>query len=373
MPVQVWDYRAEYAAERDEILAAVDEVFRSGRLILGERVRAFESELASYCGVGSGVGVNSGTDALVLALRAFGLRDGDEVITVSNTAIPTVSAIVTAGGVPRFVDIDPRTYLMDVGTLEGSVTPRTRCLLPVHLFGQCVDMAAVNRVAARHGLRVLEDCAQSTGAEQHGRRAGAMSDVAAFSFYPTKILGGYGDGGMVITDDERLAAEVRRLRMYGTEGKYYAEEHGYNSRLDEVHAAILSAKLRRLPAYIERRRQLARRYDERLASTGLQLPATAPGNRHAYYLYVVRHPARDRIIQELAARDIVVNISYPWPIHTMRAYAHLGCVEGSLPETERAAREIFSLPMYPSLTDAEQERVCDALLEICSAIEVSRA
>lgn len=373
MPIQVWDYRGEYAIERDEILAAVDEVFRSGRLILGERVRAFENELASYCGVASGVGVNSGTDALVLALRALGLREGDEVITVSNTAIPTVSAIVTAGGVPRFVDIDARTYLMDVQALEAAVTPRTRCLLPVHLFGQCVDMAAVNTVAARHGLRVLEDCAQSTGAEQQGSQAGAMSDVAAFSFYPTKILGGYGDGGMVVTGDEPLAARVRRLRMYGTEGRYYADEHGYNSRLDEVHAAILSVKLRRLPAYIERRRRLALRYEERLASTGLQLPETAPGNRHAYYLYVVRHPNRDRIIQELAARGIVVNISYPWPIHRMPAYAHFGYAEGSLPETERAAREIFSLPMYPSLTDADQERVCEALQEICSTLEVSRA
>lgn len=373
MPIQVWDYRQEYEVERDEILAAVDEVFRSGRLILGERVRAFEAELAAYCGAGHGVGVNSGTDALVLALRALGIRDGDQVITVSNTAIPTVSAIVTAGGVPRFVDIDPRTYLMDVGQLEAAVTPRTRCILPVHLFGQCVDMTAVKAVAAPHGLRVLEDCAQSTGAEFAGRRAGALADVAAFSFYPTKILGGYGDGGMVVTSDEKLAAHVRRLRMYGSDGRYYADEHGYNSRLDEVHAAILQRKLRRLPEYIERRRELARRYDQFLAATGLQLPETGAGNFHSYYLYVVRHPSRDRIVQELAARDILVNISYPWPIHTMRAYQHFGSREGSLPETERAAREIFSLPMYPSLTNDEQDRVCEALHAICSALEAQGA
>jgi aminotransferase EvaB len=373
MPIQVWDYRQEYEVERDEILAAVDEVCRSGRLILGERVRAFERELAAWCGVAHGVGVNSGTDALVLALRVLGVGGGDEVITVSNTAIPTVSAIVTAGGLPRFVDIDPQTYLMDVSRLEAAVTRRTRCILPVHLFGQCVDMAAMNGVAARHGLSVLEDCAQSIGAEQTGQRAGAMSHIAAFSFYPTKVLGGYGDGGMVITADERLADHLRRLRMYGTEGKYYAEEHGYNSRLDELHAAILLCKLQRLPAYLVRRRELARRYDERLASTGLTLPAVAAGNRHAYYLYVVSHPARDRIIRELAARDIVVNVSYPWPIHTMPAYAHLGYAAGSLPETERAAREIFSLPMYPSLTDAEQDRVCDVLQEICPPREAPRA
>ena len=369
MPIQVWDYRQEYEQERDEILAAVDEVFRSGRLILGDRVRALEEQLAASCGAGFGVGVNSGTDALVLGLRALGIGEGDEVITVSNTAIPTVSAIVTAGGVPRFVDIDPATYLMDPAQLEAAVTPRTRCILPVHLFGQCVDMDAVRAAASAHGLRVLEDCAQSTGAEFNGRRAGSMGDAAAFSFYPTKILGGYGDGGMVVTDDAALAARVRRLRMYGSEGRYYAEEHGYNSRLDEVQAAILLRKLARLPAYIERRRELARRYDRLLAGTGLQLPVTAPGNVHAYYLYVVRHPARDRIMQALAARDVVVNVSYPWPIHTMRAYAHVGYAEGSLPQTERAAREIFSLPLYPTLTDAEQDRVCDALHAICSTLE----
>ena len=370
MAIQVWDYRREYELERDEILAAVDQVCRSGRLILGERVREFEAEFAAYCRVGHGVGVNSGTDALVLALHALDLEDGDEVITTSNTAIPTVSAIVTAGGVPRFVDIDPATYLMDVSQLEAAITTRTRCIIPVHLFGQCVDMDAVRAVASKHGVRLLEDCAQSTGAESAGRRAGSMSDVAAFSFYPTKVLGGYGDGGMVVTADEALAARVRRLRMYGTEKQYYAEEHGYNSRLDELHAAILRAKLRRLEGYIERRRELARRYDERLASTALTLPATRPGNAHVYYLYVVRHPARDRIMQELAARDIFVNVSYPWPIHLMRGYAHLGYPAGSLPVTERAAREIFSLPLYPSLAAAEQDRVCDALQEICSTLEV---
>jgi aminotransferase EvaB len=261
---------------------------------------------------------------------------------------------------------------MDVSRLEEAITARTRCILPGHLFGQCVDMDALKAVSARHGVKTLEDCAQSTGAEFRGRRAGSMSDVAAFSFYPTKILGGYGDGGMVVTSDEALASHVRRLRMYGTEGRYYAQEHGYNSRLDEVQAAILQRKLRRLPAYIARRREIAQRYDRLLAGCGLQLPATAPENHHAYYLYVVRHPARDRIVKELASRDIIVNVSYPWPIHTMRGYAQFGYVEGSLPETEAAAREILSLPMYPSLTDADQDRVCEALDAICSTLGAAR-
>ena len=368
MAIQVWDYRAEYEAEREDILAAIEQVARSGRLILGESVRGFESELAAYSGAGHGVGVGSGTEALVLALRALGIQPGDEVITTSNTAIPTVSAIVTAGGTPRYVDIEPDTYLMDVAQLDAVITERTRCIIPVHLFGQCVAMDRVRAVADRHGIAVLEDCAQATGTEHAGRRAGSLSEVAAFSFYPTKVLGGYGDGGMVVTSDEALAARVRRLRMYGTDGRYFADEHGYNSRLDELHAEILRRKLRRLDAYIERRRALARRYDAALADSGLQLPVTAPGNHHVYYLYVVRHPARDAILRELAARDILVNVSYRWPIHTMPAYAHSDYPEGSLPETEQAAQEIFSLPMYPSLTDAEQDRVCEALLGILRTI-----
>jgi aminotransferase EvaB len=366
MAIPVWDYRSEYEAERDDVLAAVDHVLRSGRLILGDSVRAFERELAAYCGVSYGVGVNSGTDALVLALRALDVRPGDEVITTSNTAIPTVSAIVTAGATPRFVDIDPATYLMDTSRLEAAVTPRTRCLMPVHLFGQCAGMDAVQAVADRHRLAVVEDCAQSTGAERHGRRAGSMSLMSAFSFYPTKILGAYGDGGMVLTQDEALAARLRRLRVYGTEKIYYAEEHGYNSRLDELHAEILRRKLRRIERSIERRQDLARRYDEQLRESDLILPATLSGNRHVYHLYVVRHPARDAIIAALAEKGISVGIHYPWPIHTMRAYAQFGEGEGSLPVTEQAAREIFSLPMYPSLSDNDQDRVCEALRMILS-------
>ena len=247
----MWDYRAEYEEERADILAAVDEVMRSGRLILGPSVRSLEQELAAYAGVRHGVGVNSGTDALTLALRALGIQAGDEVITTSNTAIPTVSAIVSAGATPRFVDIEADTYLMDVARLEAAITARTRCILPVYLFGQCADMDTVQAVAGRHGVPILEDCAQSTGAEYLGRRAGSMSRVAAFSFYPTKILGAYGDGGMVLTSDDALAARLRRLRVYGTDKTYYAEEHGYNSRLDEIQAEILRRKLRRIDRYIE--------------------------------------------------------------------------------------------------------------------------
>lgn len=364
MSIPVWDYRREYEQYRDGILAAVDKVFRSGRLILGESVRNFEQTFSAYCGVGHGVGVNSGTDALFLALKALGIKDGDEVITVANTAVPTVSAIVSAGGAPRFVDIDPETYLMDVTQLEKALTTKTRCVLPVHLYGQCVNMDTVMAFAEEHGLTVLEDCAQSAGALYKGRKSGSLGHAAAFSFYPTKTLGGYGDGGMVVTDGQPVADKVRRLRMYGMEGTYYAEEHGYNSRLDEVQAEILTFKLKYLDNSIARRRQLAANYQRRLQGSGLGLPTEEAQNYHAYYVYVVRHPDRDRIIEQLKNWNIFVNISYPWPISTMRGYAGLGYKEGDLPVTETMAKQILSLPMYPTLTDEEQAIVCQALEEI---------
>lgn len=364
MAIQVWDCRKEFEAEREDIIDAVTKVFESGRLILGPSVKAFEGAFASYCGVAHGIGVNSGTDALFLGLKALDIGPGDEVITVSNTAIPTVAAIVATGATPRFVDIEPRTYLMDTSQLEGAITGRTKCILPVHLFGQCVNMQAVNAIAAKHSLKVLEDCAQCTGAMQNGRKAGSMSYLSAWSFYPTKILGTYGDGGMVVTNDPGLAKRLRRLRMYGTDGTYYSVEHGYNSRLDELHAEILLRKLPRLESYVARRRELAARYDQALRDSGLILPVAPPENHHAYYVYVARHPQRDRIMQQLSKREITVNVSYPWPIHTMRGYSFLGGREGDLPVTEAAAKEIFSLPMYPALSNSEQDFVCDSLIRI---------
>ncbi len=367
MAIRVWSYLEEYEAEKSEIHEAIDTVLGSGSLILAGEVTAFEEEFARYCGVGHGVGVSNGTDALFLALKALGVSEGDEVVTVSNTAVPTVSAIVSAGARPRFVDIDSRSYLMDCAKVEAAINERTRFILPVHLYGQCVDMSSLREIATRHGLKIVEDCAQSHGAGHAGRRAGSMSDAAAFSFYPTKLLGGYGDGGMVLTSDQNTMENLRRLRFYGMDGSYYAREHGYNSRLDELHAAILRKKLAHLDTYIARRREIARRYDELLADTSLVLPKTAPGNEHAYYLYVVRHPRRDAIISELASREIMVNVSYPCPIHTMAAYEAFGEGTGSLPVTEAAAEEIFSLPMYPALSNEQQRVVVDALRDLAPA------
>ncbi|MFC9087293.1 DegT/DnrJ/EryC1/StrS family aminotransferase [Nocardiopsis dassonvillei] len=369
MAIQVWDYLPEYEKEREDIMDAVGQVFRSGRLVLGESVRRFEEEFAAYHGVSHSVSVDNGTNAVKLALQALGVGRGDEVITVSNTAAPTVVAIDGVGATPVFVDVRESDYLMDVEQAESAITSRTRALLPVHLYGQCVDMAPLEEIAARYGLPVIEDCAQAHGARHHTRLAGSMGDAAAFSFYPTKVLGAYGDGGAVLTSREEVRRRLRRLRYYGMEERYYVvDTPGHNSRLDEVHAEILRRKLRRLDDYVAGRQAVARRYAEALGDSGLELPRVAVGNDHVYYVYVVRHPQRDRIIEELKRYDILLNISYPWPVHTMSGFDHLGIARGSLPVTERLADEIFSLPMYPSLPERVQDRVIEALLEVLATL-----
>lgn len=363
--VNVWDYRREYDELRDEILSAVDRVFRSGRLILGKEGEKFEREMADFVGASGAVGVNSGTDAIFIALAAVGVGAGDEVITVPNTAVPTVSAICTLGARPVFVDVREDDYLMDVGLVEAAITSRTKAIVPVHLYGQCVDMDALMAVAQKHDLKVVEDCAQSQGALYKGRQSGSIGHASAFSFYPTKLLGGYGDGGMVVSSDETAIKLARSLRFYGMETAYYSERHGYNSRLDELQAAILSLKLPRVNEWILRRREIATRYCSGLAGSGLTTPKENAHSRHAYYVYVVEHPTdRDGVLERLEQRGINCNVSYRWPIHIMRGYAGLGYGEGAFPIAEAKARRIFSLPMYPHLTDAEVDWIISAVHEV---------
>lgn len=364
MSIKVWDYLEEYTEERTEILEAVDRVFKSGTLVLGSSVANFEKEFSQYCESTYGIGVDNATNGIFLSLKALGIENGDEVVTVSNTAVPTVSAIVQAGATPRFVDVCATTGLMNVALLEEAITSRTKCIIPVHLYGQCVDMDPLISLARSKNIHVLEDCSQAHGAKYHGRRAGSIGDLGVFSFYPTKPLGGYGDGGLITTSNPALDAKLRSLRFYGMKGVYYAEEAGYNSRLDEVHAEILRGKLKRLDSYIARRRTLSNRYHSLLAQSSLSLPRELDGNSHVFYVYVVQHSSRDHIVAELKKNEIFVNISYPWPIHTMRGYASLGYKEGDLPVTEMLAKRIFSLPMYPNLTFAQQDRVCEVLLKI---------
>lgn len=363
MNIKPWGYIMEFEIEKEEILSAIEEVLNSGTLILGEKVRNFEKEYAAYCEVKHGVGVDNGTNALFLALKALNIGTGDEVITVSNTAVATVSAIVSAGARPVFTDIAEDTLLMDVTKIERVITSKTKCIMPVHLFGCSAEMDEIGRIAKKYNLKIIEDCAQSHGATYKGKKAGSFSDIAATSFYPTKILGTYGDGGMAMTNDERLYQKLKRLRFYGLGNKYNSLEHGYNCRLDEIHAAILLKKFNHLDKYIARRRTLAERYTALLSGTSLILPVEPSGVRHAFYLYVLRHPSRDIILDELKRKRIFFNIHYPLPIHLMDAYKYLGYKKGDLPITEKIAGEIFSLPIYPSLSDEAQLYICNTLIE----------
>ena len=370
MTTRVWSYLPEYEKERTDLLDAVETVFESGQLILGASVRRFEEEYAAYHGGGRCTGVDNGTNAVKLGLQALGVGPGDEVITVSNTAAPTVLAIDGTGATPVFVDVREEDFLMDTTQVAAAITSRTKALLPVHLYGQCVSMEPLRQLAGRHGLAILEDCAQSHGARQHGRLAGTMGDAAAYSFYPTKVLGAYGDGGAVLTRSDETDRILRRMRYYGMEETYHVvATPGHNSRLDEVQAELLRRKLGRLDEYIAARNTVAERYAQGLAGVpGLVLPATAPGNDHVYYLYVVRHPRRDEILARLRKHDILLNVSYPWPVHTMIGFRHLGYAAGSLPVTERLATEIFSLPMYPSLPIEVQDRTIGALREVIAGL-----
>jgi aminotransferase EvaB len=357
-----WDYRREYDELREEILAAVDRVFKSGKLILGPEGVAFERDMANYVGVSGGVGVNSGTDAIYIALAAVGITAGDEAITVPNTAVPTVSAIQILGARPVFVDIRADDFLMDVDQIEAAITPRTRAIVPVHLYGQCVDLDPLMAVARRHGLKVVEDCAQSQGSLYRNRQAGSTGDASTFSFYPTKLLGGYGDGGMVLSDDQAVVSLARSLRFYGMEETYYAERHGYNSRLDEVQAAILALKLPRVEGWISRRREIASRYRQGFSGSGLKMPKENDYGRHVYHLFVVETLGdRDATLARIEARGLSCGVQYRWPIHLMRGYQDLGYRAGQFPVAEKKAQQIFSLPIYPHLKDEEVDEIIEAV------------
>ncbi len=360
--------QAQYLAHKTEIDAAVSGVLERGWYILGKEVRQFEAEFAAYLGVGFAVGVGSGTEALNVALAACGIGPGDEVITVAHTAVATVAAVELCGATPVLVDIEREHYTLDPRRLERAITPRTKAIVPVHLYGLPADLDPILSVAQKHGLRVIEDCAQAHGALYQGRRVGSFGALACFSFYPTKNLGAFGDGGMVVTNDPALAERARLLREYGWAERYVSHLRGWNSRLDELQAAVLRVKLRHLDADNAARARLAEKYDEQLANTGLTLPTGRPEATHAYHLYVVRTARRDELQTFLKARGVGALVHYPVPVHLQPAYA--GRLPGSadLPETERAAREVLSLPMYPELTEAEQQVVVEAVRAFCQDI-----
>ena len=354
---------AQYRRYQAEIDQAIHRVLDSGWYILGEEVRAFEAEFAAYVGVKFAIGVGSGTEALHLALRACDIGPGDEVITVSHTAVATVAAIELCGATPVLVDIDADRYTLDPEKLPGLLTPRTKAIVPVHLYGQPAEMAPTLEIAHQHGLKVIEDCAQAHGATYQGQRVGSWGDLGCFSFYPTKNLGALGDGGMVVTDDAALAEKARLMREYGWAERYVSHIRGWNSRLDELQAAVLRVKLRCLDGDNAARARLATLYNQLLADTDLTLPVEHPGSNHVYHLYVIRTKRRDELQAFLREQGIGTLVHYPVPVHLQPAYR--GRLSGSndLPETERAAREVLSLPMYPELAESDVKVVAEAMLK----------
>lgn len=347
----------------EELLDVVARVAAKGAFTMGHELEAFEEEFAAYCETGHAAGVSSGTEALVLALRALEIGPGDEVVVPTNSFIATSEAVSLVGATPRLVDVDPRSHLLTADALESAIGPRTRCVIPVHLMGSTADMAPLLEVARRAGLRVVEDCAQAHGARYRGRRVGTFGDFGCFSFYPTKNLGAWGDGGAIVSGDAELANRVKLLRSHGEEPRYHHRIVGTTARLDALQAALLRVKLRRLDAWNDARRRLGATLREGLADTSLELPgaAGADGGDHVYHLFVVRSARREALRTFLGERGVATAVHYPFPIHRTGAYTDLGLGAGSLPVAERLAEQICTLPLFPSMSDAEIERVVDAV------------
>jgi dTDP-4-amino-4,6-dideoxygalactose transaminase len=362
--IAYFDYRPALLEIQDEVEEAIRRVLASGHLILGPEVRAFEEEFAAYVGLPAAVGVNSGTDALVLALRALEIGPGDEVATVANAGVPPVAAIRAVGAEPRLVDVHPATLLVDPERVEAALTQRTRCIVVVHLYGQAAPMGALVELASRRGLRVVEDCAQAHGATYRGRHVGHFGDVGCFSFYPTKNLGALGDGGLCVTRDPELAERIRMQRMYGFRGDAHAHCEGLNSRLDELHAAVLRVKMRHLDAALAARRAIARQYREGLEGSSCRPLEVDSDGEHAYHLFVVRAPNRGPVIRALDRAGIGYGIHYPVPVHLMEAYRFLGYREGDLPIAEAASKAVISLPLYPGLGNLDVDKVIETLCSL---------
>jgi dTDP-4-amino-4,6-dideoxygalactose transaminase len=355
--------KAQYLSHKEEIDAAIRSVLDSGWYILGENVREFEKEFADYIGVSQGIGVGNGTDAIQLALASCGVGSGDEVITVSHTAVATVAAIESVGAIPVFVDIDPDYFTMDASKIEELISASTKAIVPVHLYGQSADVDPLLDIAKKYSLFVIEDCAQAHGATFKNKRVGSFGDMACFSFYPTKNLGALGDGGMVVTDNPQLAEKARLLREYGWVERYISHYSGWNTRLDEIQAAILRVKLKYLDEDNSKRREIARIYESELKNLDLILPKIREDSTHVFHLFVVRHTQRDGLLQYLEKKKIAAGVHYPVPIHLQPAYQFSVGSKCSLKETEIVVEEVLSLPIYPELTNKEVNMIIDAIID----------
>ena len=361
MKVPFLDLKAQYQSIKPEIDAAIARVLETSQFILGTEVAAFEQEFSAYCAATECIALNSGTSALHLALLAAGLGPGDEVITVPFTFVASVAAVIYAGARPVLVDIDPRSFTMNPAAIEAAITPRTKAILPVHLYGQMADMDPILEIARRHRLVVIEDAAQAHGAKYKGRTAGSIGDIGCFSFYPAKNLGAYGEGGAVTTSNPEYARTIRMLRDWGTDRKYHHILRGYNYRMEGFQGAILRVKLRHLDRWTEARRALARIYDQLLADSGVERPTEMPWARHVYHLYTLRSEDRDSLQAALLAEGIQSAVHYATPAHLQPAYADLGYSRGDLPQSEKAAGEVLSLPLFPEMTGDQIQKVSQTL------------
>jgi len=374
--IEYWNYLDEYKIEKKKILHSVDRVFKSGTLLLGSELKKFEKNYSKFNKSRFGMGVANGTDALYIALKCLNIGKNDEVITVSNTAIPTVAAIINTGAKVKFADIG-KDFLIDTDKIINLINKKTKAIISVHLFGQICEMTKILKIAKKYKLKVIEDCAQATGATYKGKKAGTIGDVGCHSFYPTKILGAYGDGGFITTNNKKLFEKMHRFRFYGIDtlgvnkkwkNKYYSIDRGINSRLNEVQSSILNLKLIKLSRVIKRRRVIARKYFEGLKNTSLELPLVNKGNFHVFHIFEVAHPKRDLIIKKMKNKKINLSIHYKYPIHEMSGYKEFNNKKEELKETEKKSKKIFSLPIYPLLKNKKIDIIIKNLKDIISKI-----
>ena len=373
--IKFWSYKKEYTKYKKNLLKIINKSMKSGVIFFGKELEKFEKNFIKKYKSKYGISVGSGTDALLISLKSLGLKHGDEVITAANTAIPTISAIINAGAKPRLVDIG-EDFLIDVDKIEKEINSKTKVIIVVHLYGQMCEMDKIIKIAKKKNIEIIEDCAQSQGATYKGKYAGSIGKLGCFSFYPTKILGAYGDGGFILTNDFNLYKKIKRLRFYGIEtiennaykNKYYSFENGLNSRLDEIQASILNFKLKKTDSFIRNRRKLVSIYTKELSSTELVLPRENNKNTHVFHLFTVLHPKRERIIQHLLKRGIQTRIIYPYPIHNMKAYKNIILNKSRLKKSVEKSKKIFCLPLYPELSVNEVRYICKNLKEILKKI-----
>jgi dTDP-3-amino-2,3,6-trideoxy-4-keto-D-glucose/dTDP-3-amino-3,4,6-trideoxy-alpha-D-glucose/dTDP-2,6-dideoxy-D-kanosamine transaminase len=374
--INFWSYKREYKKDKISILTKISRSLESGQIFFGKELKKFEKGFIKKYKSKYGVAVGSGTDALLISLKALGIKPGDQVITAANTAIPTISAIINAGGIPRLVDVGD-DYLIDCSKIEREITSKTKAIIPVHLYGQVCNMNEIIRISKKHKIKIIEDCAQSQGAKYKNKFAGTFGVLGCFSFYPTKILGAYGDGGFITTNDYGLYKKIKRIRFYGIEtvdnknkfkNKYYANENGVNSRLDEIQAALLNFKLKKVDKFIKRRRSIAKFYLKEFKNSSLTLPNEKKNLKHVYHLFTLYHPKSSKIINELERNGIKTRVIYPYPVHKMKAYKHFSFNKKRLINSEIKSKRIFCLPLYPELRNEEIKKICIKLKLILKKI-----